>query len=138
MAERQQTMELEYGKLAGQRAQLRQGGPGTTRAHLQGVEQEMVSLAGDLKHNAQVLAVNLRSNPGAAENLLKLQSELKALRDTLAASTTEVEERGTFKGLVDTVADAAHEKEAFAQLVAQDERVSLPLQLRISVSLVSL
>ena len=74
IAGKQQTLELQYGKLAGERATLRQKGGGQTLAN---VERDMQTLAGELKHSAQVLSVNLQQHPGAAENLLKLQGELR-------------------------------------------------------------
>lgn len=120
MATQQQSMELQYGQLAATRAVLRQG-KGTVGSNLESVEKEMTQLAGELKHTAHVLTVNLRQNPGAAENLLKLQAELTVLRGVMEAGVCEMDERGTFKTLVDAVVAAARDKEAFTQLVARDE-----------------
>jgi hypothetical protein len=119
IANTQQALELKYSKMLGDRTILKQSGGGAALAAL---ERDMGQVAGELKHNAQVLSVNLRANPGTAENLLKLQRELRALRDLMQEAREEMRGVGTFKTLVDAVATFAENKEGFVQLVARDEQ----------------
>ncbi len=120
MAATQQGLELKYTRLMGERTALKQqGGGGPALAAL---EQDMGVVAGELKHNARVLSVNLRQHPGTAENLLKLQRELHSLRDLICEAQTELRTACTYETLVGAVATFAKNKEGFAELVATDER----------------
>jgi hypothetical protein len=149
IASAQQTMELQYGHLANERVRMREGAGGPALA---AVERELGTLAADMRRGAESLSVNLRQNPGAAENLLKLQRELKcvfvfvrgvfvlyvvvclcgmlhcaltarALRELLSEASEELDARGTFVSLEGAVAAAEAAKENFAQLVAKDGQV---------------
>ena len=60
LATKQQAKEIQYGNLTNERTRLLNHGSDQTNA----VDKELNAVAGDLRKGADVLASNLRQNPG--------------------------------------------------------------------------
>jgi len=74
-----------------------------------------------LKQSTQDLVTNLRQNPSAAENMVKMQSERQHVQDLIAEVLHEVDLGGTFKSLVKSVDEEVEQKAELTGTIMREE-----------------
>merc|ERR1712166_286827 len=67
------------------------------------------------------LVTNLRQNPSAAENMVKMQSERQHVQDLIAEVLHEVDLGGTFKSLVKSVDEEVEQKAELTGTIMREE-----------------
>lgn len=74
-----------------------------------------------LKQSTQDLVTNLRQNPSAAENMVKMQSERQHVQDLIAEVLHEVDLGGTFASLVHSVNEEVEQKSQLTATIMREE-----------------
>ena len=119
IVQEQRRLEIQYDEHLNYRDKLRdQGAPST---EIEGVTSNIKEIAGRLRKSTQVLAKNLRQNPGAAENIIKMQGERRHIQDLLSTMLDELSNESTFNSLVDDVRNTIAEKVKLNQTVRSEE-----------------
>lgn len=84
--------------------------------------QRMIdNIAHRMKQSTQDLVTNMRQNPSAAENMVKIHSERQHVQDLMATMLDELDSDGTFTTLVKSVSDEVLEKERFVETIMREE-----------------
>jgi hypothetical protein len=81
----------------------------------------IASIARRLKQSTQDLVTNMRQNPSAAENMVKMQSERQHVQDLIADMLQEVDLEGSFGSLVNSVTDEVEQKSALTGTIMREE-----------------
>lgn len=144
--EKQHLLEAEYDRLLGEREELQQRGVGmeppgprcgqedggflsfrsTTDiqppwAKLEQNQRMIDDIAHRMKQSTQDLVTNMRQNPSAAENMVKMHSERQHVQDLMATVLDELDGDGSFMTLVKSVSDEVLEKERFVETIMREE-----------------
>jgi len=145
--EKQRELEIEYDRLLREREDLQMQGGSTRKplgarvgyedggflsfrssndiehpsARLDENEARIADVARRLKRSTQDLVTNLRQNPSAAENMVKMQGERQHIQDLIADVLSELDEEGGFGTLVVAMADALADRASLKETIDKEQ-----------------
>eukprot|EP00045_Choanoeca_perplexa_P022833 m.11009 g.11009 ORF g.11009 m.11009 type:complete len:387 (-) comp9739_c0_seq1:67-1227(-) len=118
IVEEQRQLELVYDQLLTERAELQQH---NDNIGLSANDQELRSVAKQLKTSTATLVKALKQKPGAADAIIKVQAERKFTQNTLEAMLAELNHSNSFEALLETLQEDHHIQSTMAATILKEK-----------------